>query len=142
MGKDEQILSFRRVHWTRSRDAHLLLNIPMHELGIMESAVDAALREARAHQASRIHRMVLRIGTLSGVEPDSLRFAFDVVTEGTAAAGAQLEVESVPARAWCAACAQEFGVESGFIYVCPHCGRLSGEVRQGHEMELSRLEMS
>jgi hydrogenase nickel incorporation protein HypA/HybF len=114
----------------------------MHELGIMESAVDAALREACAHQASRIHRMVLRIGTLSGVEPDSLRFAFDVVTEGTAAAGAELEVESVPARAWCGACAREFGIESGFICVCPDCGALSGEIRQGREMELSRLEMS
>ena len=83
MGKAGQFLSFRRVRWTRWRDAHLLRTIPMHELGIMESAVDAALREARAHQASRIHRLVLRIGALSGVEPDSLRFAFDVVTAGT-----------------------------------------------------------
>jgi len=115
---------------------------PMHEVGIMESAIDAVLRQARTHEARQVHRIVLRIGALAGVEPDSLRFAFDVVTSGTPAAGATLEIESVPARAFCAACAEEFGVDAGFIYVCPRCGRLSGEVRQGRELELSRIEMS
>ena len=114
----------------------------MHELGIMESAVEAALREARTRSASRIHRIVLRIGTLAGVEPDALRFAFDVVTKDTAAAGATLDVETVPARAWCSACRREFGIESGFICVCPACGGLSGDIRQGREMELCHLEMS
>ena len=108
----------------------------------MESAVDAVLRQARAHSARRVHRIVLRIGALAGVEPDSLRFAFDVVTNGTAAAGAALEIESVPARAYCAACAEEFAVETGFIYSCPRCHGLSGDIRQGRELELSRIEMS
>jgi hydrogenase nickel incorporation protein HypA/HybF len=114
----------------------------MHELAVMESAMNAVLRQAQAHQASRVHRVVLRIGSLSGVEPESLRFAFDVVTRGTPADGATLEIDAVPARAVCRACAHEFGVESGFIFSCPQCGRLSGEIKQGRELELSRLEMS
>jgi hydrogenase nickel incorporation protein HypA/HybF len=114
----------------------------MHEVGIMESALDAVLRQARAHDAQRVHRIVLRIGALAGVEPDSLRFAFDVVTKDTLAAGADLEIEPVPARAYCAACAQDFSIESGFIYCCPRCRRLSGDIRQGRELELSHIEMS
>lgn len=114
----------------------------MHELGIMESAIDAVLREAQAHGARTVHRIVLRVGALSGVEPEALRFAFDIVTRGTPAAQATLEIRDVPARARCASCDLEFGVEGGFVFTCPACRRLCGEIRQGRELELYRIEMS
>lgn len=114
----------------------------MHEVGIMTSAMDAVLEQARAHGAKRVHRIVLRIGALAGVEPESLRFAFEVVTRETIAAEATLEVDAVPARAYCAACADEFAVEGGYIVSCPRCGQLSGDLRQGRELELSRIEMT
>ena len=114
----------------------------MHEVGIMTSAMDAVLEQARTHGATRVHRIVLRIGALAGVEPESLRFAFEVVTRETIAAEATLDVEAVPARAYCAACAEEFGVDGGYIISCPRCGQFSGDLRQGREMELSRIEMS
>jgi hydrogenase nickel incorporation protein HypA/HybF len=114
----------------------------MHEVGIMESALALVQRQVTAHQASRADRVVLRIGTLAGVEPESLRFAFDVVSRGTVAEGATLEIESVPAAAYCPTCQQEFAVETGFIFICTGCGDLCGEIRRGRELELSRIEMS
>src|SRR5512137_1620012 len=114
----------------------------MHEVGIMEGAMDLVRRYAGEQGATRVHVIALRIGALSGVEPEALRFAFDVVTHGTLAEGATLEIEPVPARVHCRACALDFEVERGFIFECPHCGELSGDVRQGRELELSRLEMS
>lgn len=104
--------------------------------------MDSVLEQARARGASRVHRIVLRIGTLSGVEPESLRFAFEIVTQGTIADGAELEVDSVPARAYCGACETEFGAEGSFILSCPTCGRLSADIRRGRELELTRIEMS
>lgn len=114
----------------------------MHEVGIMTSAIDAVLDHARTHGAKRVHRIVVRIGALAGIDPDSLQFAFEVVTRETIASGSCLEIEAVPARGYCAACAEEFGVATGFIMACPRCGQLSGDLRQGREMELSRIEMS
>lgn len=114
----------------------------MHEVGIMESTLDVVLRQAAQHRASRVHRIVLRIGELSGVEPEALRFAFDTVTARTLAAGAELVIDAVPARAWCATCAREFGAGRGFVFLCPVCGELSGDLRQGRELELARIEMS
>jgi len=108
----------------------------------MESTLAVVLRSAGEHHASRVHRIVLRIGALSGVEPEALRFAFDVVTRGTVAEGAELAIEAVPAKAYCATCARDFAIESGFIFTCPVCHALSGELRQGRELELIRLEMS
>jgi len=100
----------------------------MHELGIMSSAVDAALEEARARGAARVHRMVLRIGALSGVDPDALRFAFDSATADTPAAEAELVVEEVPVRVHCDACAVDFETEDRFVFSCPQCGKLSWEI--------------
>jgi hydrogenase nickel incorporation protein HypA/HybF len=114
----------------------------MHEVGIMESTLDVVRRQAEQHRASRVHRIVLRIGALSGVEPEALRFAFDAVTRGTLADGAELAIEAVPARAHCAACARDFAAGPGFIFACPDCGQLSGDLRQGRELELVRLEMT
>src|SRR5690349_10084752 len=108
----------------------------MHEVAIMESALCAVLNRARVHRAERVHRIVLRIGALSGVDPDSLRFAFDAATPGTIAAEALLEIRSVAAIAHCSACDAGFTVDSGVIFSCPRCGRLSGDVRQGRELEL------
>lgn len=114
----------------------------MHELGIMTSAMDAVVHHARERGAQRVHRVVLRIGALSGVEPEALRFAFDVVTRDTLAAGSTLEIEAVPARAHCIVCAEDFVAESDFVFSCPRCGGLSADLRQGRELELAQIEMS
>ena len=115
----------------------------MHELGIMESALTLVQRYAVEKRANRVERVVLRIGTLSGVDPESLRFAFDVVSRGTVAEGATLEIESVSAAVYCRACQKEFaGKDRGFIFTCPDCGDLCGEIRRGREIELGRLEFS
>lgn len=109
----------------------------------MESALTVVQRHATERQAHHVNRIVLRIGALSGVEPDALRFAFDVVTRGTVAEGAVLVIEDVPARVYCSACQREFTVEDhSFIFTCPDCHALCGEVRSGRELELSRIEMS
>ncbi len=115
----------------------------MHELGIMESALGLVQRYAVEKHARHVERVVLRIGTLSGVDPESLRFAFDVVSRGTTAEGAQLEIETVPASVYCQSCKSEFaGTDRGFIFKCPDCGDLCGDLRRGREIELSHLEFS
>lgn len=118
------------------------MNALMHEVGIIESALDVIRREAERHQAAQVARVVLRIGALSGVEPEALRFAFAAVTPGSVAEGAELEIELIPARAHCHACDADFTVDTGFIFQCPRCSALSGDVRSGRELELARLEFN
>ena len=71
----------------------------MHEVSIMESAVSMAVETARKSGSDRVLAVRLRVGVLSGVVPEALRFAFDVVCQGTPAEGAALEMELVPAAA-------------------------------------------
>jgi hydrogenase nickel incorporation protein HypA/HybF len=80
----------------------------VHELSIMQSALDQALDEASKAGAHRVSEIRLRIGVLSGVVPEALQFAFEALSDGTPAAGATLTIEPVPARFWCEPCRQEF----------------------------------
>ena len=112
----------------------------MHELAIMDSALNQVLDQAQKAGAGVVHVIRLRIGVLSGVVPDSLRFAFDALVPGTMAEGATLEIEAVPARFWCTTCHREFE-SNDFFSECPSCRRPSGDLRAGREMELTSMEI-
>ena len=113
----------------------------MHEVGIAESAVRAALVELERHGARRVRAMGLRIGKLAAVDGEALRFAFAAITPGTALEGIELSIEAVEPMAWCAACEKPFTAEGGLILKCPECGDYSGDLRSGREIELARLEL-
>ena len=113
----------------------------MHEVSIMEEAVRLAVDTAKAKGAGRVSRLRLRVGTLSGVVPEAMHFAFDVVCRGTIAEGAKLEIESVPAACWCAGCQAEFEC-ADWLNECPHCHDVSGDLRRGRELEIASVEMS
>jgi hydrogenase nickel incorporation protein HypA/HybF len=112
----------------------------MHELSIMDGALNLALDEARRAGAERVYQIRLRIGALSGVVPEALQFAFEALAPGTPAEGAKLAIENVPARFWCAACAREFQSDNLFAE-CPDCHQFSGDLRAGREMELTSMEI-
>ena len=113
----------------------------MHEFSIMQAALETAGEKTRAAGATQIHRLTLRVGALSGVVPEALRFAFDALKEKSGAATAILEIEEISAVGFCAGCATEFAVAE-INYECPRCHRASGELRRGKEMELASLEIS
>ena len=113
----------------------------MHEVAIMEEAVRMAVESARASGATRVLELRLRVGTLSGVVPEALRFAFDVVCQGTLAEGATLEMEIVPATGWCPDCQAEYPCDHYFSE-CPRCQQFNGQLQRGRELEISSVEIS
>ncbi len=112
----------------------------MHELSIMQSALDMALAQARKAEASRVYVIKLRVGDLSGVVPEALQFAFESLAAGTLADGAALEIEPVAARFWCGECRKEFQAAQVFAE-CPDCRQVSGDLRAGREIELASMEI-
>ncbi|MGD1854328.1 MAG: hydrogenase maturation nickel metallochaperone HypA [Leptolyngbyaceae cyanobacterium] len=107
----------------------------------MQAALSVALDYAKAQGARQIHRLQLQIGELSGVDPDALAFAFDVVSNDTLADKAELELISVPVTCYCSSCQQTFQPLE-WVYECPCCHRLSVDIRQGRMLELTSLEIS
>ena len=115
----------------------------MHEVGLMQRALDIALEQAVEQGAQHIHRITFRVGAESGVVPEVIEIAFAIATQGTLAAGAQLTIDPVPLLCFCHGCDQEFQpVDGDLLHTCPHCQRLGAEVRHGREFEITSIELS
>jgi hydrogenase nickel incorporation protein HypA/HybF len=112
----------------------------MHELSLIENVLDLAVERAEHHGADRIERITLRIGSLAGVDPDALQFAFEVAKAGSIAEAAQLVIEAVPAQCFCTQCVHIFPAADGCCE-CPSCGTISRDLRQGRELQLLSLQL-
>jgi len=107
----------------------------MHELSIASAIVDIACRHA---DGRRVEKVELRVGRLRQVVPDALVFAFELVAQGTAVDGAELEIEEVPVRVECRSCGAEGDVEE-LPLACKGCGSLDVKVTAGEELEVEAL---
>jgi hydrogenase nickel incorporation protein HypA/HybF len=109
----------------------------MHELSIADAVVGIALRHAAGRRVTRVE---LRVGHLRQVVPSALGFAFELVTQGTPAEGAELVMEEVPASVECGQCGRAT-VLTAFPARCAGCGSLDVEVTGGEELLVDALEL-
>ena len=112
----------------------------MHELSIAQALVEQVEAIAAKEQATRVARVVLTVGALSGADPEALRGAFPLVAEGTLADGAELVVEPVPARVRCRACGHESSAGDYFIG-CAQCSSRDVELISGRELNIKSIEI-
>jgi hydrogenase nickel incorporation protein HypA/HybF len=108
----------------------------MHELGITQNIVAIAIDAAANRQVKVI---TLKIGELSGVEQEAVRFCFDIVSQGTRAEGARLEIIRVPAIIRCRKCSADFHLTDDWS--CPVCASLGGDVQGGREFFVESIEV-
>ncbi len=108
----------------------------MHELAITQSVVDAVVERV---DGAKVRVLTLEIGTLSGVVPDSVRFCFDLVTAGTALAGATLVILEPPGIGDCRTCGDSFTMEDAFP-LCP-CGSADVKITDGQQLKITSVEV-
>jgi hydrogenase nickel incorporation protein HypA/HybF len=120
----------------------------MHELSITRSMLDLALAETKNHGAERISRIRLLLGESGSVVPDSVRFYFDEMKKGTAAADAELEFTTVPVRIRCPKCGTEWGLSphgdcpQGLFGLEEMCVcNAGGEVISGQELVIESIDV-
>lgn len=107
----------------------------------MQNTLDLAIAQAKQNGAEKIDCLTLKIGELSGVIPEALKFAFDVLIEGTIAENAQLEIETIPVVCYCPHCDRNFQPET-YIFDCPQCQHISSNILQGQELNLVSMVVS
>ena len=112
----------------------------MHEVAISQGLMELLESEQRQRGFSSIRRVVLRLGAFSHVEPEALRFGFEVASRGTIADGASLDIDIVPADAWCMRCSHGVML-SGRGDPCPDCGSHQLITQGGEEMRLAEMEV-
>src|SRR3954471_8601215 len=109
----------------------------MHELSIADAVVSIARRHAAGRKVTRVD---LKVGHLRQVVPDSLLFAFELVSAGTELEGAELAIEEVPAQVSCNGCGADTELRE-FPAHCRECGALDVEISGGDELLVEALEL-
>jgi hydrogenase nickel incorporation protein HypA/HybF len=112
----------------------------VHELSVCQGLLRQVDKVAREHEARGVDRILLRVGALSGVEPDLLSHAFEIARMGTLAENADLDIEHGPAAVRCRQCGGAGEVPSNRL-VCPVCGDWRVEVTGGEELLLMSLDL-
>ena len=112
----------------------------MHELAIAQAILDRAKAASERNGGGRVTRIGLRIGEISGVEPDALSFGIEALSKDTAFEGLALEIERPRRKLRCSACAAEFEPD-GFAVACPTCQGQSGECIAGGELDVTFIEL-
>jgi hydrogenase nickel incorporation protein HypA/HybF len=109
----------------------------MHELSIADGVLGVVLAHAGDRRVTRVE---MRVGHLRQAVPSALEFAWELVSQGTAAEGAELVLEHVPAAVRCLDCGAE-SEQDGFPLCCGRCGGLAVDVVRGEELLVDALDV-
>jgi hydrogenase nickel incorporation protein HypA/HybF len=110
----------------------------MHELSIAQAICDTVVDRAGGRPVRRVD---VRIGHLRQVVPDSLLFAWEMLTEGSDLAGSELVVEHVPAVVRCRVCGADTTLDWP-VLACAACESLDVELRSGEELQLVSIDVA
>ena len=111
----------------------------MHELTVAASILKTALGVAEDNDAATVVEVRLRVGVLSCLNPETLRFGFDALAKGTVAEGCVLDVASVAADGVCRSCGWEGAVTDPFAPACPECEELALSLSGGQDLCLETV---
>jgi hydrogenase nickel incorporation protein HypA/HybF len=110
----------------------------VHEIGLAEAILEAVEKRAAGRP---VRRAKIRAGALLRVVEPSMDLAFQMVTEGTIAEGAAIDMVVTPARLSCRSCGHEAGTLDP-LAVCPACGHGDVQMTGGDELVLESIEIA
>jgi hydrogenase nickel incorporation protein HypA/HybF len=113
----------------------------MHEMGIALEIIDivrnALPGDVRKPKVETVH---LKVGKLSAVVVSSLRFCFEVASEDTPLAGAELVVEEIAVEACCNDCGHRWTID-GPAFLCESCSSGSLSLLSGRELDVQSFQV-
>ncbi len=110
----------------------------MHELSIAISIVDIATRQAETASALSVSRVELDIGTMSGIEYESLKFALSVAVKDSILEGTEFRINRIEPLCECLTCTHLF-IPNGLFGQCPECGEKNTSLIRGKELQIKSL---
>jgi len=112
----------------------------VHETGIAWSILETAQQEAERAGAP-LAAVGVRLGEMSGVVEETLRFAFDVLKSEAGVPEAVLTIEPIPVEALCLACGSTRRPAGDLVLWCPDCGSPM-RIVSGEQMEVAWIEVA
>ncbi len=112
----------------------------MHELSIALNIAEIIQDEAIKAQAERVTKVVLEIGSMSGIEPMALELAVPEAFKGTLIENAEIFYQYIPALAMCETCCKQF--DPGMYFsICPFCSSTQTFFLKGKELNIKSFDI-
>jgi len=112
----------------------------MHEYSIVQSLLEQCEQNAKANNATKVKKVVVKIGMMSGVEPDLLETAFETFKDGTMCEDCEYIQNIQKVKIKCLDCDTVSELET-HEYNCPKCNSVELDVIDGEDMFLMQLEL-
>ena len=113
----------------------------MHEMGIAAQIVEISIASIPdSYKNARVESIHLKIGKLTAIVQESLRFCFEAIAKDTPLSGATLNIEEVPIVARCLSCQNEWTIDAA-VFVCPECRSGEIDVVSGRELDIVSIEI-
>ncbi|MCK4933823.1 hydrogenase maturation nickel metallochaperone HypA [Candidatus Bathyarchaeota archaeon] len=121
----------------------------MHEGSITTQIVESISREATRRKAKKVTEVKLTIGELTFLNPEQVKFWYEVLTKDTIMAGSKLIVEEGKGKVRCLKCSYEGSfkyIEDTVLYTpmptlqCPKCNS-SVEIIGGKDCVIRSIKM-
>ncbi|HET8667446.1 MAG TPA: hydrogenase maturation nickel metallochaperone HypA [Terriglobales bacterium] len=112
----------------------------MHELSIATAILDRVAAEAQRHPGARFTKVGVRIGEISGIDPEALSFGFECLVKDSEFDPLSLAIEFCPRIQRCLACAHEFPAPDSMTG-CPKCGHAHTTCIGGEELDIAYMEV-
>jgi len=113
----------------------------VHEFGLAQEIFRIVIAAALRNRATEVRKVVVVAGAMRAIVESQLAFHFTVIARGSIAEGAQLVVETLPARGRCPGCESEFDAPE-FDLACPRCGGAETTLIQGGELLVKEIEIA
>jgi hydrogenase nickel incorporation protein HypA/HybF len=113
----------------------------MHELSIVDALIEQVGREVqRAGQNGKVLGVEVSIGRLSGVNCDSVRFAFELLAPGTLVEGSEIVIHEVKAVCCCQTCNARVEIDD-LVFKCPNCAGDDITIEGGRDLLLQTIDV-
>ena len=112
----------------------------MHELSIAQSIIDIVTQHLPDDNHAHVKSVIVRIGKLSNVLPDSLNFCFEAITKDTNFEKTELVIKIIPITIECKQCGKVSEIES-YTFLCPSCESTNISVISGNDLNVEEIEL-
>lgn len=110
----------------------------MHELGIATEIIHLVEKEIETRGLRQLSKIKLKVGALSGIDPEALKFGYSIVSADSKLAGVELAIEWVAVKGLCRNCGRNFEVPD-FAFICPVCDSPDIKITEGEELDIISL---
>jgi hydrogenase nickel incorporation protein HypA/HybF len=110
----------------------------MHELGVLNSMVHTIERIVKEQEVTKVHKLVIEVGELSGIVPRYLEQSWLAASYKTFMEETKLELIVIPGIVKCKDCGRVYNAVYSDLN-CPDCSSNDMEILEGNDVIIKEI---